>query len=214
MHRENSLYSTVFKRLVDFTISLLALIILLPIILLVSILLMYDLKGNPFFTQLRNGYKEKEFRVVKFRTMTNAVDSTGKLLPNKDRLTKSGTIIRKTSLDEIPQLINVVLGQMSCIGPRPLPTRYFPYFSPEEKKRFLVRPGISGRAQVSGRNNLHWEKRLQFDIDYVAKISFSEDLSILWQTISKVLKKEDIVVDPTSTMIDFDTYKKGLRKTK
>lgn len=196
-----------FKQFFDLIVSFLLLVTLSPIILFLLLLLALDFKGNPFFTQKRNGYKGKEFSVIKFRTMTNEIDENGKLLPNEKRLTKLGIIIRKTSLDELPQLLNVVKGEMSFIGPRPLPLRYFPYFDKKEQKRFDVYPGITGLAQISGRNLVHWEKRIALDVDYAENLSLINDLKIFLQTIIKVIKKEDVAADPTSVMIDFDVYK-------
>ena len=197
-----------FKRVFDFFLSLIILGSLSPVLVIVSLLLALELKGTPLFRQKRTGFREQEFEVIKFRTMTNDKDQNGNLLPNKDRLTKLGGIIRKTSLDELPQLMNVLKGDMSFIGPRPLPTRYYPYFEKEEKQRFKVRPGISGFAQISGRNNLMWDKRMEKDIQYVRNFGPKQDIRIFWQTVLKVIRKDSVEVDPTATMIDFDEYKK------
>lgn len=202
------LYKNLIKPSIDIFAAALAIIILSPVMLVLGILLAINLKGTPFFTQERNGKKGKVFKVIKFRTMSNKRDSEGKLLPNNQRLTKFGGMVRKTSLDELPQFLNVLKGDMSFIGPRPLPTHYYPYFEGEELKRFWVKPGISGLAQISGRNLLNWDKRIAKDIEYVENLSLLLDLKILWGTIIKVIKKDNLVVDPTSVMMDFDVYKK------
>lgn len=204
------MYSIV-KRLVDFLISLGVVVLFSPIYMIIGSALAWDFKGNPFFTQKRNGFRGKEFRVVKFRTMTNERDLDGELLPNKDRLTKLGRFIRRTSLDELPQLFNILSGDMSFIGPRPLPIHYYPFFEGRELERFNVRPGISGLAQVNGRNHLQWDKRIELDVEYVRNYGFLQDLKILRKTIIKVLKSEDIAVDPTQVMVDFDVYKKSIK---
>ena len=202
----------IFKRLIDLLISLTVVVVFSPIYLLLSCALAFDFKGNPFFTQKRNGLKGKEFRVIKFRTMTNERNAYGELLPNKERLTKLGMFVRLTSLDELPQLFNIICGDMSFIGPRPLPIHYFPFFEGVELERFSVRPGISGLAQVNGRNHLQWDKRIDLDVQYVRNYGFLQDLEILRKTIIKVVKSEDIAVDPTQVMIDFDVYKKSLKR--
>lgn len=205
------MYTNLFKPTVDFLFALILFLFISPIFIVISLLLFIDLKGTPFFTQERNGYQGKVIRIIKFRTMTNEKDESGNLLPNSDRLTSLGKFIRRLSLDEIPQLVNVLRGEMSFIGPRPLPLRYYPYFNDVERKRFEVLPGISGLAQVSGRNHLMWDKRLGFDVEYVESIGLFVDLKILLLTLKKVIKRNDIAVDPTQVMIDFDTYKKGLK---
>ena len=196
----------------DLLFSLAIVIVFSPIYLILGCVLVLDFGGNPFFTQKRNGFRGKVFRVIKFRTMTNERDTRGELLPNKDRLTKLGAFVRRTSLDELPQLFNIILGEMSFIGPRPLPIHYYPFFEGSEFERFSVRPGISGLAQVNGRNHLPWDKRLGLDVKYVRNFGFLLDLKILRETIIKVVKSEDIAVDPTQVMIDFDVYKKSLKK--
>lgn len=202
------IYKHLFKNIIDLTGAAVGILLLSPVMLLINIILRIDLKGSPFFYQKRNGYKGREFAVVKFRTMTNEKGPDGELLPNDKRLTKIGGFIRRTSLDELPQLFNVLRGDMSIIGPRPLPLKYYPYFEGRERKRFDAKPGITGLAQVSGRNLLEWGKRIELDVKYVENISFSLDMKILLLTIKKVLKKDDNVVDPTAVMIDFDEYKK------
>ena len=188
------MYRTFFKRFLDLTISLITLFILSPIFLMITIILFITNKGKPFFFQERPGKNEKIFKIIKFKTMNDKKDEVGNLLPDKDRLTKIGKLIRKTSLDEIPQLINVIRGDMSLIGPRPLLPEYLPYYVEKEKLRHVVRPGITGLAQINGRNNLDWEKRLQFDVFYVENCTFIVDLKIIMQTISNVARSKDVVV--------------------
>lgn len=152
------------------------------------------MKGNPFFTQLRPGKNEKIFKLIKFRTMTNAKDKEGKLLPDDKRLTRYGKILRSTSLDELPELFNILLGHMSIVGPRPLLVEYLPYYTEEESHRHNVRPGLTGYAQVHGRNAVSWDLKLEMDVKYIKKITFFGDIKILIQTVIKVLKKSDIQV--------------------
>lgn len=208
------MYPTLFKKFFDYFGALLLSIGLSPIMILVAFLLWVQNRGNPFFLQERNGLNEKVFRVIKFKTMTDETGDNGELLPNSERLTPLGRIIRKTSIDELPQLINILKGDMSFIGPRPLPVRYLPYFSERERKRFLIKPGISGLAQVSGRNLVHWDKRLALDVEYVEKISFRLDAKIFLKTIKNILIKKNLVVDPTTKMIDFDTLRRDKNKMK
>lgn len=208
------MYYPFFKNLLDYAGAFVLLIVLSPIILIVSLLLMIQNSGNPFFLQERNGKNERVFKVMKFKTMTDETDEDGNLLPNSERLTPLGKIIRKTSIDELPQLFNILKGEMSFIGPRPLPVRYLPYFKDEERKRFQIKPGISGLAQISGRNLLHWDKRLHLDVEYVKKLSFKTDLKIAIKTIINVIKRENLVVDPTAKMIDLDVLRKDLKKEK
>ncbi len=161
-------------------------------------------KGKPFFVQERPGKNEKIFSIVKFKTMNDLTDDQGNLLPDRERLTPVGSFVRKTSLDELPQLINVIKGEMSFIGPRPLLIRYLPFYKEEERKRHSIRPGITGLAQVSGRNLLNWDDRLGLDVEYVKQVSFILDLKIVLRTIKNVLTSKDIAVDPQSVMIDLD----------
>ncbi len=186
------MYRRIFKPFVDFFIALISLIILSPLFLLVAVLLTLANKGNPFFFQQRPGRNEKIFKIVKFRTMTNTRDKNGRLLPDAERLTKIGKLVRKTSLDEIPQLINVIKGEMSLIGPRPLLPEYLPLYNDWQKKRHEVRPGITGWAQVNGRNSLDWNKKFEMDVWYVNNVNFPLDLKILFKTIEKVIKSEGI----------------------
>ena len=198
------MYKNYYKRILDFILSLLILMIISPIIILAMILLFVATSENPFFVQSRPGLNEKIFRIVKFKTMNGKKDKKGELLPDSMRLTKIGTLIRKTSLDELPQLLNVLKGDMSLIGPRPLLLRYLPYYTDEERLRHTVRPGISGWAQVNGRNMLGWDERLSHDIYYVKNISFLLDLKILIQTIRSVLFGKNIIIDPGSKLQNLD----------
>ena len=192
----------------DFAVALTVLTLALPVLLVVTIILYFANDGKPFFFQTRPGKNEKLFRIVKFKTMNDKRDANGKLLPDAQRLTPVGTFVRKTSLDELPQLLNVLLGQMSLIGPRPLLVRYLPYFTNEERLRFSIRPGITGWAQVNGRNNVAWDQRLAYDVYYAKNISFALDAKILWMTVRNVASSKDIVVDTSSTLLDLDEQRK------
>lgn len=198
------MYKNFFKRLIDFFVAFWGLLVLSPIFLLIMLLLFISNKGKPFFFQARPGKDAKIFRIVKFKTMNDKMDKEGNLLPDSERLTAIGAFVRKTSLDEMPQLINVLVGDMSLIGPRPLLAKYLPYYTEEEMRRHDVRPGITGLAQVNGRNTVSWDIRLQMDVDYVDSISFRLDMKIFFLTIKKVFKSEDIVIDPRSIMLDLD----------
>ena len=187
------MYSNFFKRIIDFTLSLFGFIIISPIFFVVWIWLSMANKGaGALFFQERPGKNERVFKVIKFKTMTDERDVSGKLLPDADRLTKVGKFIRSTSLDEIPQLLNVIKGDMSLIGPRPLRTYYLPLYSETQKRRHDVRPGITGWAQVNGRNAISWTKKFELDVTYVDNISFLFDLKILFLTIKKVFIREGI----------------------
>lgn len=208
------MYAHFFKRLIDFTIVFIVLLIIWPILLLITIWLHFANKGaGAFFTQERPGKGEKIFKVIKFKSMTDERDAQGNLLPDAQRLTKVGKFVRLTSIDELPQLINVLKGDMSLIGPRPLLPQYLPYYTERERKRHSVRPGITGLAQVNGRNNLKWDDRLELDVQYVENISLIMDLRILGQTIMNVIKHKDIVVVPGSKSqplnIERDAFKKN-----
>jgi len=206
------MYHPYFKNLFDVFGALLLLVLLSPVLFIVSILLMIQNRGTPFFLQARNGKNEEVFRVIKFKTMTDETDENDVLLPNSERLTTLGRVIRKTSIDELPQLINILKGDMSFIGPRPLPVRYLPYFSARERKRFLIKPGISGLAQVSGRNLVHWDKRLALDVEYVENLTLGMDLKIFIKTIKNIIFRENLVVDPTAKMIDFDVLRRDEKR--
>jgi len=198
------MYKRFFKQIIDFFIAFTALVILSPLLLIVVILLGFANKGNPFFFQNRPGKDERIFKIVKFRTMTNERDENGMLLPDADRLTGIGKFVRKTSIDEIPQLINVLIGDMSLIGPRPLLPEYLPIFNERQKKRHSVRPGITGWAQVNGRNAISWNKKFEYDVWYVENLSFTLDMKILFRTIKKVIISEGINTQDMATTEPFN----------
>jgi lipopolysaccharide/colanic/teichoic acid biosynthesis glycosyltransferase len=201
-------YKNTFKRLFDLLISIIMLTVLSPIIIISTILLFFANNGKPFFFQKRPGKNEKIFNIIKFKTMTDKKDANGKLLPDAERLTTIGKFVRKASIDEIPQLFNVLKGDMSIIGPRPLLPEYLPYYTPTEKIRHQVRPGITGLAQVNGRNFLEWDPRLKLDVEYVENISLKLDAHILMKTVYKVLASKDIATDATKSQ----PYLNELRK--
>lgn len=208
------MYEKYIKRMLDFALSLAALIVLTPLLLVLMIVGFFAMKGNPFFTQERPGRNEKIFKLIKFRTMTNEKDKEGKLLPDEKRLIPYGRFLRSTSLDELPELINILKGEMSIIGPRPLAVQYLPYYTEEERHRHDVRPGLSGLAQVNGRNSLQWEKRFAYDLEYVRNITFLQDVKIIFKSVKKVFAKEDIVVRGTGKTIDFNVYRMQQQKEK
>jgi len=197
------LYRKFFKPILDFFLSVIGLVLVSPVILVVAILLAFANKGSPFFFQLRPGQGGKIFRLLKFRTMNDRKDKDGKFFSDVNRLTPIGRIIRSASLDEIPQLINVIKGDMSLIGPRPLLVKYLPLYTKTQARRHEVRPGITGWTQVNGRNTLSWRQKFELDIWYVENISFSLDMKILWLTLIKVLKRADINANDTETMKAF-----------
>ena|SRR5690554_5736370 len=186
------MYKELVKPLIDFLASLFGLILVSPVLVCLIILLFLQNKGTPFFFQERPGKNQKSFKIIKLKTMTDAKDQEGNLLPDNLRLTKLGRIMRKLSLDELPQLINVLKGDMSLVGPRPLLFKYIPLFSKEQLKRHQVRPGITGWAQVNGRNSISWTKKFELDVYYVNNVSFLLDIKILWLTALKVIKKEGV----------------------
>ena len=197
------MYRNFLKRILDFTASLFGLIILSPIFLIVTIGLFFANGGKPFFFQRRPGKDGKIFNIIKFKTMNDKKDSSGKLLPDADRLTKIGAFVRKTSLDEIPQLINVLKGEMSLIGPRPLLPEYLSLYNDTQRRRNEVRPGITGWAQVNGRNAISWEEKFALDVWYVDHRSFLLDLRIITLTVIKVIKRADISAEGEATMPRF-----------
>lgn len=201
------MYRKVIKRLLDIIISSVALIILSPVLLNVAILVRCKLGSPVIFHQERPGYHEKIFRLCKFRTMTDERDVSGLLLPDEVRLTHFGKILRSTSLDELPELWNILKGDMSLIGPRPLLVRYLPYYTEQERHRHDVRPGLTGLAQVNGRNALVWEERFSYDIEYVENVSLLMDLKIIGMTIGKVLKRSDTLSGAEQVVADFDVYR-------
>ena len=188
------MYAKYIKRPIDFCLSLCAIIVLSPVFLVLIILGAVMMKGNPFFTQLRPGKDEKIFRLIKFRTMTCEKDENGNFLPDDVRLTKYGKFLRSTSLDELPELFNIFIGDMAVVGPRPLLPEYLPYYTEEEKHRHDVRPGLTGLAQVNGRNVLTWEEKFSYDLKYILNIGFMQDLKIVFKTVRKVFKRSDILV--------------------
>lgn len=205
---KNGFYARFAKRPLDFIISLAALLILSPLFLVLMITGAVAMGGNPFFLQKRPGKKDKNgreriFHLVKFRTMNNKRDQSGALLPDSQRLTKYGLFLRKTSLDELPELFNILCGSLSICGPRPLLITYLPYFTDEERCRHDVRPGLTGWAQVHGRNSVSWERRFRYDIEYVDNVSFKMDMKILWMTVLSVLSAANIAEDTRITEGNF-----------
>ncbi|GAB3203725.1 lipopolysaccharide/colanic/teichoic acid biosynthesis glycosyltransferase [Pontibacter aydingkolensis] len=186
------MYITWFKRIIDIAISVLVISFLMPVFVVLIILLWFNNNGKPFFFQQRPGKGEREFFIIKFKTMTDEKDAKGSLLPDNQRITAIGKFVRKTSLDELPQLINVLKGDMSLVGPRPLLYKYIPLYTVEQRRRHEVKPGITGWAQVNGRNSISWTKKFDYDIEYVNNVSFKLDAKILWLTFQKVLKREGI----------------------
>ncbi|WP_223584181.1 sugar transferase [Sphingobacterium sp. GVS05A] len=198
------MYKNVFKRLIDFIVALVGLLVLSPILLVIIILLYCVNDRKPFFFQSRPGKGGKIFKIIKFKTMNDKCDPHGNLLPDVDRLTFVGTFVRKTSLDEIPQLINVLKGDMSLIGPRPLLIQYLPLYNYEQSRRHEVRPGITGWAQVNGRNAISWRKKLELDVWYVDNISFLTDLKVFFTTFKKVFIREGISAEGHATIEPFN----------
>lgn len=198
------MYRHFFKPLIDFLSSFIGLIILSPLLILVAIVLSIQNKGTPFFLQTRPGKDQKAFKIIKFKTMTDERGPDGQLLPDADRITPFGRIIRQLSIDELPQLINVLKGDMSLVGPRPLLFKYIPLYSEDQLRRHEVRPGITGLAQVNGRNAISWSKKLEFDVKYVDNVVFLEDIKILFKTIQKVLQRDGINQSPDAPMEPFN----------
>ncbi len=197
------MYKTIVKPILDVIMAILGLIVLSPIFIVVFVVLLFSNQGQPFFYQKRPGKNEKIFSIVKFKTMNDKKDINGDLLPPEQRLTKLGLFLRKYSLDEIPQLLNVVKGDMSLVGPRPLHVRYLPRYNRVQKQRHLVKPGISGWAQVNGRNAIKWEEKFEYDVYYVNNISFTLDFKILLLTVKKVFTKEGIYTGNNEIVPDF-----------
>lgn len=206
------MYEKYFKRIIDFSFAFLLLLITSPILIISALAIKLESKGPSLFKQRRIGKNNKEFIIYKFRTMKVETGKNGKKLSDSERLTKVGKFLRKTSLDEIPQCINILKGEMSFIGPRPLPVIYLPYYTEEELKRHEVRPGISGLAQVNGRNTLQWEDRFKYDIEYINNISIGMDIKILIMTLQKVFKRENIQLRGTTNIKDFHTYRQEQRE--
>ncbi len=203
------MYKNFFKRFLDFCLSLIAIICLSPILFVVIIWLHFANKGaGVFFFQERPGLNAQIFKIIKFKSMTDERDTEGKLLPDAQRLTKAGRFVRSTSIDELPQLLNVLKGDMAIIGPRPLLERYLPYYTEREQLRHSVRPGITGLAQVNGRNALDWDSKLELDAQYAEKLSFILDLKIFLKTIKKVVKHEGVIADKKENYLDLERQNK------
>jgi len=203
------MYAKCFKRGIDFTLSLIALVVLFPILLVLAVIGAVAMRGNPFFTQMRPGKiskktgKEKIFKLIKFRTMSNAKDKDGNLLPDDVRLNTYGRFLRSTSLDELPELLNILVGDMAIVGPRPLLVKYLDRYSDEQRHRHDVRPGLTGYAQAHGRNALSWEERFKMDVWYTQNVTFKVDIGILFATVRSVLKHEGISEEGSATMTEF-----------
>ncbi len=202
------MYGKCFKRCLDFLLSLCGIVVLSPVLLVLAALVRVKLGSPVLFHQERPGRHEKIFKLYKFRSMTDEKDAEGNLLPDEVRLTRFGKLLRSTSLDELPELFNILKGDMSLIGPRPLLVRYLPYYTEEERHRHDVRPGLTGLAQVNGRNALGWEDRFRYDLDYVNHISFGLDLKIIGMTVGKVLKRSGTLSGADQTVADFDVYRR------
>jgi len=203
------MYDAFLKRLMDIVLSFIFLCGLFPVLLLVMIAVLGDTGECPFFFQKRPGKNERIFTIVKFKTMKTVFDQNGNVLPDRDRMTPFGRFLRKYSLDELPELWNVLTGKMSLVGPRPLLERYLPYYTETEKKRHCIRPGITGAAQISGRNLLDWDKRLALDVEYVDRISFRTDVRILAATFLRVFRATGVSVDPDEAELYLDEWRKG-----
>lgn len=198
------MYRLFLKRFLDILVSVIGLIMVSPIFTIVLCILGFQNKGSIFFFQERPGYKQKAFKIVKLKTMTDEKDAVGKLLPDNQRITKAGKIIRRLSIDELPQLLNVIKGDMSLIGPRPLLFIYIPLYSLDQRRRHEVRPGITGWAQVNGRNSISWKEKFDYDIFYVDNLSFILDIKILWMTFVKVIRTEGVNQSLDNPMQPFD----------
>ena len=201
---EKKKFTRFLKRVGDIFVSLVLLLLLSPVLLILTLVGAIKMKGNPFFTQLRPGKDEKIFKLIKFRSMTCEKDENGELLPDEVRLTKYGKLLRSTSLDELPELINILKGDMSIVGPRPLLVQYLPLYNEEQRKRHSVRPGLTGLAQVNGRNSISWTERFRYDVTYVDNISLWLDIKILFMTVQKVLIRDGISSETSETMEDFN----------
>ena len=198
-----TVYSKYIKRVLDFIISLLALTVLSPLLLVLTLVGAVKMRGNPFFVQERPGRNGTVFRLIKFRSMTNE-KKNGELLPDEERLTGYGRFLRRTSLDELPELLNILVGHMSIVGPRPLLVKYLPLYNEHQARRHEVRPGLTGWAQVNGRNSITWEQKFDYDVWYVDHVSFALDVRIVMMTVRSVLKREGISGDNNATMAEFE----------
>ena len=200
------MYAKYFKRIIDFILSFIALIVLSPVLVVLMILGAVFMRGDPFFTQPRPGKNEKIFKLIKFRTMDNRKDADGNLLPDEVRLNGYGKFLRSTSLDELPELINILVGDMAVVGPRPQLVRDMVFMTPEQRKRHSVRQGLTGWAQVNGRNAISWEDKFKYDLEYVDKVSFLFDLKIIFMTVASVFKRDGITMDDMATAMDLGDY--------
>lgn len=206
------MYAKFLKRIIDFLLSFIASVVFFPLMMVLAIIGAIAMRGNPFFVQLRPGKKdkygnEKIFKLIKFRTMSNKRDSEGNLLPDEVRLNKYGRFLRSTSLDELPELWNILIGSLAIVGPRPQLVRDMVFMTEEQRRRHNVRPGLTGLAQVSGRNNITWEQKFEYDLQYIdSKITFFKDLKIIFRTVGKVLKRSDTVREGTASDIDFGDW--------
>lgn len=198
------MYRKLFKRLIDLLVALSLLILLSPLILIITVVLLFTNEGKPFFYQDRPGFKERKIRIMKFKSMTDKKDAEGKLLPDNERITAMGKFIRLSSLDELPQLVNVLKGDMSLIGPRPLLFKYLPLYSEEQRRRHEVKPGITGLAQVNGRNAISWKKKFEYDVYYVDHLSLALDIQIVFKTIRKIVIREGVNQSDDRPMRPFD----------
>ncbi len=204
------MYKKLFKRIIDVCLATIGLLILSPLFFIISFVLLFTNRGKPFFFQSRPGKNEKIFKIIKFKSMSDKKNANNELLPDDQRVTLFGNFIRKYSLDEIPQLINILVGHMSLIGPRPLRVQYLPYYTETEKIRHSVKPGVTGLAQVSGRNTLNWDDKLAFDVEYVQKMSFYLDAKIFFKTVLKVVNGSD--TNLSEGIIDLDEYRKTTKR--
>lgn len=206
------MYAKFFKRIMDFLLSLAALVVLSPVLLVLVIVGAIVMQGNPFFMQIRPGKDEKLFKLIKFRSMTNKKDENGNLLPDEKRLTGYGRFLRSTSLDELPELINILKGDMSIVGPRPQLVRDMVFMSDEQRKRHTVRQGLTGLAQINGRNNMTWEQKLEYDLEYIENITFWGDVKIILKTVKKVFVRDGISAEGMDTAEDLGDYllRKGI----
>lgn len=200
------MYAKYVKRIIDFILSLIALIVLSPVLVVLMILGAVFMRGNPFFTQPRPGKNEKIFKLIKFRTMDNRKDADGNLLPDEVRLNGYGKFLRSTSLDELPELVNILVGDMAIVGPRPQLVRDMVFMTPEQRMRHSVRQGLTGWAQVNGRNAISWEDKFKYDLEYVGKVSFLFDLKIIFMTVTSVFKRDGITMDDMATAMDLGDY--------
>ncbi len=201
------MYEKVFKRVIDFLLALAALVVMSPLMLVLAVIGFVQMKGKVFFVQQRPGKNERIFKLVKFSSMTCEKDEHGNLLPDEVRLTKYGKFLRTTSLDELPELINILKGDMSFVGPRPQLVRDMVFMTPEQRRRHSVMPGLTGLAQVNGRNNISWECKFEYDLEYIdSGITFMKDVKIILQTVGKVFAREDVVRDGTVSDLDFGDY--------